>query len=269
MGSHRIAAVQTHPRFGAVAANLARAEELIRSRRAALYVLPELFSTGYLFADRAETWEFAEHFGEGPVAEFLARLSDETEAIFVAGFPEKTRFGELFNSAAIYERGRPLACYRKIHLFNRERICFDAGDRPPRTVASQVARLGPMICFDWIFPETARCLALQGAQILVHATNLVLPYCQRATVTRCIENGVFAITANRVGHEARAGEELTFTGGSQLTDPRGEILAQAGIDTEEVITAEIDPAQADEKLVTERNHLITDRRPGLYGTLTD
>ena len=269
MARHRIAAVQTHPTFGAVAENLTRAEQLIRSQTADLYVLPELFSTGYLFDDRAELAEYAEVFGEGPVADFLTRISRETGALIMGGFPERTRAGELFNSAAIYERGKACACYRKIHLFNNEKACFDAGDAPPRVVASAIARLGPMICFDWIFPETARCLALAGAQILIHATNLVLPYCQAATVTRCIENGVFAVTANRIGTEDRRAGRLTFTGGSQITDPRGEILAHASNDAEEVITAEIDPARADEKYVTDCNHLITDRRPGLYRALVD
>jgi predicted amidohydrolase len=125
-----------------------------------------------------------------------------------------------------------------------------------------------MICFDWFFPEMARCLALDGAQILVHMANLVMPYCQDSMPTRCLENHLFAVTANRIGAEARGEREIRFTGRSQITGPDGARLAQAGSDGVEAIVAEIDPRAADEKRMTPRNEIFRDRRPGLYGRLT-
>ena len=125
-------------------------------------------------------------------------------------------------------------------------------------------RLGMMICFDWIFPEVARTLALKGADILCHPTNLVLPFCQDAMVTRCIENRVFALTANRVGTERRAGQEFTFTGRSQVVTPRGEILTRADVDGEGVFVVDIDPMLARNKAVTDVNDVLGDRRPELY-----
>ena len=121
-----------------------------------------------------------------------------------------------------------------------------------------------MICFDWIFPEIARTLALKGADILCHSTNLVLPFCQDAMVTRCIENRVFALTANRVGTERRAGQELTFTGRSQVVTPRGEILTRADVVGEGVFIIEIDPLLARNKAITDVNDVLGDRRPELY-----
>ncbi|MFH1145117.1 MAG: nitrilase-related carbon-nitrogen hydrolase, partial [Candidatus Eisenbacteria bacterium] len=188
----RIAAVQTLPRFGDLAHNLGQARDLIRSRPADLYVLPELFSTGYFFAGREEVGRLAEEYPGGPACRFLSDLSLEVDAVIAGGFAEKTRDGRLYNSGAIFDGGSPVACYRKIHLFDREKAWFDGGDLRPRSHASRAGRLGPLICFDWIFPETTRCLALAGAQILVHMANLVMPYCQAAMVTRCIENRVFA-----------------------------------------------------------------------------
>ena len=83
--------------------------------------------------------------------------------------------------------------YRKIHLFDREKTIFDAG--PPQFETFRAStRLGVMICFDWVFPEACRVLALQGANIVLHPSNLVRPYCQSAMTTRCIETGIFAIT---------------------------------------------------------------------------
>jgi predicted amidohydrolase len=263
----RAAAVQTQPIFGDVAANLERTRQLVLSERALLYVLPELFSTGYLFRDREETASLAEDYPSGDACRFLAELSGTTGAVVVGGFAEKASGGRLYNSAALADRGKLLSCYRKIHLFDREKACFDAGECAPHVVATSIGRVGMMICFDWIFPETARCLALAGAQILAHATNLVMPYCQNAMPTRCIENRVFAVTANRIGEEARDGTRLAFTGWSQITGHTGERLAQASAESEEVICAEFDPALADDKQVTPENHLFRDRRPGLYGEM--
>jgi predicted amidohydrolase len=123
-----------------------------------------------------------------------------------------------------------------------------------------------MICFDWIFPEAARSLALLGADLIAHPSNLVLPYCHAAMVTRALENGVFTATANRVGTESRAGRSLTFTGGSRIIDPRGRVLAEAGTATEETLVVDLDPAAARDKMITDHNHRLADRRPGLYRT---
>ncbi len=263
----RVAAVQMEPHFGHVGANLQKARQLIASSEADLYVLPELFSTGYLFKDRQETASYAEPFPEGRTSSFLADVSAETGAVIVGGFAEKTRDGRIYNSAAIADNGKLLGCYRKIHLFDRELDWFDSGDQPPRVMESSAGRLGPMVCFDWIFPETARCLALGGAQIIAHPANLVMPYCQDAMVTRCLENRVFAVTANRVGHEERGAANLCFTGRSQITGHRGERLARAEAEAEEVIVARIDPALADDKNQNRANNLFRDRRPGFYGQL--
>jgi predicted amidohydrolase len=263
----RVAAVQTSPRFGDVEYNLECARALLASTQADLYVLPELFSTGYLFADRKETAALAEPFPDGRTCAFLRALSSERRAVIVGGFAERSPDGRIHNAAAICDRGQALACYRKIHLFDQEFAWFDAGTEPPRVVRTSAGRLGTMICFDWIFPETMRCLALAGAQIVAHAANLVLPHCPDAMVTRCLENRVFAVTANRVGTDEREHGRLAFIGRSQITGTRGERLVQASPGGEEVITAEIDPARADDKQITPGNHLFADRRPGLYGRM--
>jgi predicted amidohydrolase len=263
----RVAAVQMSPRFGDVAYNLDRARALVATTRADVYVLPELFGTGYLFADRQETATLAEPFPSGRTCAQLRNLSGERRAVIVGGFAERTPGGRLYNSAAVFDGGKPLACYRKIHLFDREFDWFDAGSEPPRVIQTSVGRLGPMICFDWIFPETMRCLALGGAQLVVHAANLVLPYCPDAMVTRCLENRVFAVSANRAGADERAHGRLEFIGRSQITGTHGERLAQAADNPEEVITAEIDLALANDKQITAGNHLFADRRPGLYGRM--
>jgi hypothetical protein len=104
-----------------------------------------------------------------------------------------------------------------------------------------------MICFDWRFPEVSRILALGGSEVIAHPSNLVMPYCQEVMRARCIENRVFAVTANRVGTDARPdGARETFTGQSQV-DPEGRVQARAVADGREVV--EVDLAEARRKQV--------------------
>ncbi len=264
-----VAAVQTSPRFGELARNCKRVGEMITCAKADLFVLPELFNTGYMFEDRAQVTEMAEPYPHGETTSFLASLSRECNAVIAGGIAELAPDGKVYNSAVICDRGQPLVCYRKIHLFSTEKLVFDPGNLPPQVIPSSVGRLGPMICFDWIFPETARSLALGGAQILVHCANLVMPFCQDAMVTRAVENHIFAITANRIGTETSSNYRLTFTGRSQITGHKGDRLARGSLDQEEVVITRFDPVLADDKLINPMNHLFDDRRPGLYGKLVD
>ena len=124
-----------------------------------------------------------------------------------------------------------------------------------------------MICFDWIFPEVARSLALRGADILCHPSNLVLTYCQKTMLTRSLENSVYSITANRTGKETRPRGELLFTGQSQIVGPKGEIIASSNSDQEAVVLCDIDLFDARNKLITENNNLFADRRPAFYDSI--
>jgi len=258
----KAAAVQTRPRFGDRKGNVERALALMDRVEADLFVLPELFGTGYLFTSREELHALSEPRDGETVSALLAYTARRGCAVY-GGFAE--RGGErLYNTAVLAAEGEAIAFYRKLHLFSKEKEIFDTAQNPPVTAEWRGTRLGLMVCFDWIFPEMARTLALDGAQVLLLCANLVLPWCQQAMVTRSLENGVFTVLANRVGTEERGGRRLAFTGGSGIVGPRGEVLARASADGEEVIVAEIDPARADDKMVTEDNHLLRDRRADRY-----
>jgi predicted amidohydrolase len=124
-----------------------------------------------------------------------------------------------------------------------------------------------MVCFDLFYPEVTRILAIKGADVICHPANLVLPYCQDAMRTRSIENKVFSVTANRIGTEKRGNVSLTFTGKSQIVDPKGEVLASSGERSESLKIVEIDVAEAQDKLVTPNNDLFKDRKISLYKAL--
>ncbi len=231
-----------------------------------LLVLPELAFSGYDFHDKAELQSLAEPFADGPTRTLLTALAANTHTTLVAGYAEAAPEG-CYNSSMLVCPDGTAHNYRKIHLFNREQNVFLPGDKAPAVVETPVGRIGMMICFDWFFPETARCLALAGAQIIAHPSNLVLPWCQQAMFARSLENAVFTITANRIGTEARTGRELTFTGGSQVLGCRGEELVKAPTDAAHGATATINPNDADDKGIAGLNDRFGSRRTALYGQL--
>ncbi|MHB8881271.1 MAG: nitrilase-related carbon-nitrogen hydrolase [Thermodesulfovibrionales bacterium] len=256
--------IQTDPVFGSVTQNVDRAAELIAATDAALIVLPELFSTGYQFVSQDEVRDLAEEVPSGRTTQRLAALSKERGLYIVAGIAERDK-GAVYNSAVLTGPGGFLGVYRKTHLFYEEKLWFSPGDTGFRVWQTPIGAIGIMICFDWFFPEAARTLALNGAEIIAHPANLVLPHCPDGMVTRCLENRVFAVTANRVGKEERGGREtLTFIGRSEVVSPRGEVLCRASAGSEETGSAELDPSRARDKDLNRFNHLFRDRRPDLY-----
>lgn len=259
----RVGFIQNAPTRRDRDGNLARAAALIAGNRADLWVLPELFATGYLMADREDLAGVAEPVPDGPTTAFLRDLAARHDCAFVAGLPEVAPEG-LFNAAVAVDASGLRAVYRKVHLFDTERRVFDPGSGPYPVVDLAGARVGLMICFDWRFPEPARALALAGAQVIAHPSNLVLPHCQAAMVTRALENRVFTVTANRVGDESVAGMSVTFTGGSRIVAPDGRVLSDGPAERTAVGVVEIDPALADDKAINDRNDLFSDRRPGAY-----
>ncbi len=235
---------------------------MLKGCKADLLVLPELFATGYTFISVDEVNGFSESL-EGETAAFARQLAVSTGAVIVAGFIEREN-GCYYNASLLADATGLLAVYRKIHLFNKEKLWFSPGNRPPQVVTVRDMKIGMMICFDWIFPETCRSLALQGAQVIAHPSNLVLPWAQQAMTTRCLENRVFAVTANRIGREQRGDDDFTFTGQSRITGCKGEVLASAPEDETCLSIIEIDPALADDKSVNPYNDLLSDRRSQFY-----
>lgn len=268
MAGLRVGVVQTNPQFGRVRANLARALQLMAGAPADLYVLPELFATGYQFCSREEVAAAAESIPSGQTTRRLIAFARRRRCVIVAGLPERAgrRF---YNSAVIVGPQGLLGRYRKLHLFAEETRWFSPGDGDPAVLTVGSVRIGVMICFDWFFPETARVLALKGAELICHPANLVLPYCPEAMRTRSIENRLFTATADRVGTEARCGSgALTYIGQSQITDPRGRLLYRAAATGETVGVAWIDPSQAADKRINKYNDLWDVRRPRAYRVLT-
>ena len=128
---------------------------------------------------------------------------------------------------------------------------------------AKLSKNGRFFPYRNIFPEAARTLALMGAQVIAHPSNLVLPWCPEAMITRSLENRVFTATANRIGREMRTDSPLEFIGLSQVVSPGGSILSRLGNNETGAATASINIVETDKK-ITAANDLFADRRPEFY-----
>ncbi len=264
---YRVGFCQYKPKLFAIDKNLSRLGEMLSGVEADLIVLPELAISGYVINSKEELEKVAEEVKKSKTIEMFRELSRKKKTSYVVGFAEKEGM-KYYNSAFLINPGGELSVYRKIHLFNREKQIFSPGDTGFIVKqAKNDVKVGILICFDWIFPESARALTIQGAEIICHPSNLVLPWCQQAMVTRSIENRVFTITANRVGTEKNGEVEMVFTGQSQVTNPYGEVLKRFDLVEEGVWVVKIDPEHARNKWVTDYNHIIEDRKPEFYKSL--
>jgi predicted amidohydrolase len=264
-----LAVVQFSPRFGEKEKNLSRMQKLVKDVIADIIVFPELCTTGYFFISREEVARVAET-ASGPSSEFFRDMAQKKNAVVVAGFAERLQ-KKLYNACLIWvpEVKRPYV-YRKTHLFYKEKHCFDPGNTGFFVVRDKKRNItiGPMICYDWRFPESARVLTLLGADLIVCPSNLITEAWRLVMPARAIENHIYLAVANRSGWEKRKDEELRFKGNSVIYDYNGRQLKLAGKKKDEVLLADIDPAKTRDKSFNPINHIINDRQPQHYAALT-
>jgi len=267
MKTFRVAFVQGRPAFGRTEANLEKGLALAATVAADLVVLPELWSTGYVFSSHAEVASLAEDARTGATARALAWAAKREKRHYIAGFAEVAR-GRFYNSAMLVGPAGVKAVYRKLHLFEREQEWFERGDLPLEVQRVGPARIGMLICYDWRFPEASRVLALKGADVIAHPSNLVFPNAQQAMLTRALENRVYVVTANRTGTEKRPGGTVPFTGRSQVAGPDGRPVVRATKAGEMAAGADVDLALVRDKRLTRMTAMFSNRRPEHYGALT-
>ena len=228
---------------------------------AELAVLPELANSGYLHPSGEALAEVA--VSRDDTTGYLAGLAEwarQRNVGVVTGVAERCKEG-VANAAVFLTPEGARHGYRKLHLFGRERAVFVRGEAAPEVVSWRGVRLAMAICFDWQFPELWRGLALQGADLVLHPSNLVIPdRCQRAVPVHAMLNRFYVVTANRIGREA----DLCFTGRSFIVDPHGQVLDEVAGEGEGLCVAAVDPSRARDKSVGEGNDLLADRRPDIY-----
>ena len=259
----RVGFFQFSPIFGKPEKNLDLLRESIRKTSSLdVLVLPELALTGYTFEDSEEAYSLSEEVGGGLTDE-LVRIAGQNSVTMAVGFLEREG-KHLYNSSVLICGEGIIGVYRKVHLFREEKSIFKSGNMGLPVFSVGDIKVGLLVCFDWIFPEATRTLALKGADVILHSANLVLPFYQKAAVTRAIENRVFIVLANRTGVEDRFGSRNEFTGGSEVVDPFGELLLKVDEKEQGIFSVDINPEKARNKNVTELNNIFEDRKPEFY-----
>jgi N-carbamoylputrescine amidase len=263
--------------------NLARAAKKIReaaARGAQIICLHELFRSEYFCREEnADLFALAEPI-PGPTTEALAKVARETQAALIVSLFERRAAGVYHNSAVVIDAdGSLLGRYRKMHIpddpLYYEKFYFTPGDLGFPVFDTRYARIGIQICWDQWYPEGARLVSLQGAQVICYPTSIGWHPSEKAqfgaaqldawrTIQRghAIANGVYVAVANRVGFEGTPEAGLEFWGNSFVAGPFGEILAEASNTAEETLIVECDPARSED---TRRNWpFLRDRRIDAY-----
>lgn len=267
--SIRIACAQIPLSIGDTAGNRTAGkfaiEEAVRDG-AQIVVLPELASSGYVFADRNELSTLAET-RDGPAIAQWANLAEAFGITIVAGFPEAAG-DAIYNSAAVVDPTGLRGVYRKAHLWDSENAVFDRGDDLPLVVDTEHGRIGVMICYDIEFPEWVRAVALSGADLLCAPVNWPLlprPDGERPTeMVRALAgagmNRMPIAVCDRIGTE----RDQDWIGASVIIDADGYPLAMAEFGKAEVVTADVDLAESRVKRINAHNDVHGDRRVDLY-----
>lgn len=264
---------------------LAKVEEAAR-RGSGVVCLPELFRSQY-FCQREDPalFDLAESI-PGPSTEALGEVAGRHNVVIIVPVFERRTAGLYHNSVVVVDSDGSIAgLYRKMHVPDDpayyEKFYFTPGDRGFQAIQTSAGKIGTLICWDQWYPEAARLTTLQGAEMLFYPTAIGWHPSEKAregesqrsawqTIQRshAIANGVFVATVNRVGHEKSdvEGDGIEFWGSSFVCDPFGTVLAEASIDKEEILLAEVNVGRVEE--VRRNWPFLRDRRVDAYGGIT-
>ncbi len=264
-------------------ANLAAAEALVREaagKGAQVILIQELFETPYFCKDqKQEHFALARPAADNPAVQRLSALATELEVVLPVSFFERAN-NAYYNSLAVIDAdGRNLGLYRKSHIPDgpgyQEKFYFNPGDTGFKVWPTRYGTIGAAVCWDQWFPEGARAMALQGAEVLFYPTAIgsepqdptlvSKDHWQRTMQGHAAANMVPLVASNRIGTEESDGGSLTFYGASFIADETGGKVAEAGADQQEVITASFDLEAI--RAARASWGLFRDRRPDLYGPL--
>ena len=267
--------------------NIANADKLVREAAkngANIILLPELFERQYFCQERRyEYYSYAKPTADNLAVKHFKKLAEELDAVLPISFYERDK-NSLYNSAAIIDAGGEiLGIYRKTHIpddhYYQEKFYFTPGDTGFKVWKTKFGVIGVGICWDQWFPETARCFALNGAEMLFYPTAIgsepiiecdSMPHWRRCMQGHAAANIMPVIAANRYGIETvkpckeNGGQSssLKFYGSSFITDETGEIIKQSPREGESVITAVFDLDEA--AAMRLEWGVFRDRRPELY-----
>lgn len=272
--------------------NISKAENMVKKAAnmgANIVLLPELFENTYFCQERKyESYKLAVPVSENAAVHAMSALAKELHVVIPVSFYEKDG-NSLFNSVAMIDAdGSVMGVYRKTHIpddhFYQEKFYFTPGDTGFKVWNTAFCKIGVGICWDQWFPEAARCMALDGAELLLYPTAIgsepiletdSMPHWRRCMQGHSAANIMPVVAANRIGTEevnpceenANQSSALEFYGSSFITDETGEILQSASRDKEEIILQEFDLDSIAENRLSWG--VFRDRRPKCYGLITE
>ncbi len=248
---------------------------------AKLVLLPELFENLYWCqVQREEYFALAHPLERHPFIGRFQALARELDVVLPLSFFEKAGHAHYNSLVMIDGDGEQLGLYRKSHIPDgpgySEKYYFNPGDTGFKAFATRVGQVGAGICWDQWYPESARAMALQGAEVLLYPTAIGSEppeaggvdsrlMWQRAMIGHAVSNSCYLGAANRIGTETVEGNSQTYYGSSFICDYTGEMLAEAGTAEETVLIAEVDLERA--RSFRAGFGFFRDRRPELYGPL--
>ena len=291
MRNVKVAAVQMSC-MGTTDENIAKAEKMIKDAAfhgANIILLPELFERQYFCQERRyEYYEYAKPVEENPAVRSLTPLARELDVVLVLSIYERDG-NSLYNTVVMIDAdGSLLGKYRKTHIpddhFYQEKFYFTPGNTGFKVWDTKYGRIGVGICWDQWFPETARAMALMGAEMLLYPTAIgsepILDvdssgHWRRVMQGHAAANLMPVIAANRIGLETvtpcreNGGQEssLMFYGSSFICDNTGDIIADGSRDKEEILYAEFDLDSLEKERLSWG--LFRDRRPDMYGKIVE
>jgi len=250
--------------------NIQRAVEktvVAAEKDAKIICYPELFLTPWFLKEEQRSNLSLAVDTTNEALRRLNQISKETKTVLIIPFFESTN-GKYYNSAAVMDSGKLLGVYRKLHLpdlhLYRERFYFSPGDAGIPVFETSQGKIGVQICWDNLFPEGTRVLALKGAEIVFAPTAAALNthnLWERAISANAFANNIFIFRVNRVGQE----EGISFYGRSFCVGPWGEMVSELAGGKEAIVLADIDPNER--KTATETWGFLKHRRPREYGDL--
>jgi N-carbamoylputrescine amidase len=265
-------------------ANLEKAMQMVRdaaARGANLVLLPELFENLYWCqVQREEYFGLANPLEQHPFLPRFQDLARELKVVLPVSFFERAGHAYFNSLAMIDSSGELLGVYRKSHIPDgpgyTEKYYFNPGDTGFRAFDTQAGNIGAGICWDQWYPESARAMALQGAEILLYPTAIgsepaeagsvdTKAMWQRAMIGHAVSNCMYLGAANRIGTESVEGFTQTYYGSSFIADYTGEKIAEASTNEETVLVADLDLEKA--RIFRASMGFFRDRRPELYGPL--
>jgi predicted amidohydrolase len=271
-----ICGVQSHVDFADTSANLQRMLRWLEHSDTAgmdLVVFPECMLSGYCFSSLEEAMPHTETV-PGPATQAIQRVCESRSMHVAFGLLERDSQGRVFNSCPLVGPAGVIANYRKVHLpfLGIDRF-VTPGDRGFQAFDAGEMRVGIHICYDGSFPESSRCLALDGADLLILPTNWppgAETFARYLPNARALENNVYFMSVNRVGTE----RGFRFIGNSRICDPNGLPMAEASHEEEGTIRAKIDLGRARNKRLVRvpKEHIIdrwADRRPESYSRIVE